>query len=47
MREIWEVAEALEGQGLATRITRHSGGLKLKVYRDGIRIGALWFPLER
>lgn len=44
MREIWEVAQALEAQGLATRITRKG---RLAVYRDGIRIGTLRLPRER
>ncbi|SDY49667.1 hypothetical protein SAMN05660209_03022 [Geodermatophilus africanus] len=35
MREIWELAEALEHLGLTTRMTRRG---HLKVYRDGVQV---------
>jgi hypothetical protein len=35
MREIWELAEALESLGLATRMTRKG---HLRVYRDGVQV---------
>lgn len=44
MREIWEVAEALEKLGLATRVSRKG---RLKVYRDGIRVATFRLPDSR
>ncbi|TYP82022.1 hypothetical protein BD833_1206 [Blastococcus xanthinilyticus] len=44
MREMWEAAEALSKLGLWVRIDVSTG--TLTVYRDGLRIGQLRFPVE-
>jgi hypothetical protein len=44
MREVWELAEALEKLGLATRTTRKG---HVKVYRDGVRVARFRMPSLR
>jgi hypothetical protein len=44
MRELWELAEALEHLGLATRITRRG---HLKVYREGVQVARFRMPGAR
>lgn len=44
MREMWEAAEALRKLGLFVLIDVSTG--TLSVFRDGLRIGQLRFPVE-
>lgn len=43
-RELFETAEALSNLGLWVKIENATG--TLTVYRDGVEIGKLWFPVE-
>jgi hypothetical protein len=43
-REMWEAAEALSKLGLWVRIEAATG--TLTVFRDGVKIGALQFPVD-
>jgi hypothetical protein len=44
VREVWELAEALEQLGLTTRITRRG---HLRVFRDGIPVARFRLPGAR
>lgn len=44
MREVWEAAEALAKLGLTVEITDKGN---LRVFRDGVKVGVLRFPLTR